>query len=114
LYPETFPDTISRMASRPSAAAKRLSAHRRRQRGSGLVRVELTARERDAALLREIATLLRAGAPGADQLRDLLARLRAAAPRAGAELLDAMRLAVPVPDALFEIPDSPPSAPPEA
>lgn len=63
--------------------------------------------------MREIATLLRSRALGADELRRILARLRPARPRTGAALLDAMRLATEIPDALFEIEPSPPSAPPE-
>jgi hypothetical protein len=58
-----------------AAQRKALTAHRRRRRDRGMVRVEVEASETDAPLLREAAAALR-GEPG--RAREVRALLRAA------------------------------------
>jgi hypothetical protein len=54
---------------------KATQAHRRRAAARGLVRLEVQAPKKDAALIRAVAEALRGKAEGADALRSTLAKV---------------------------------------
>jgi hypothetical protein len=56
----------------PNAQQKALSAHRRRRRDSGLVRVEVQVPAIDAGILREVAAALRSQPDAAQAMRNQL------------------------------------------
>ena len=70
LHPDIFPDSIWPMSSRKhllsSAQRNALTAHRRRRRDRGVVRVEVQVPEVDAGMVRDVAAILR-GEPGRAQ-----------------------------------------------
>jgi hypothetical protein len=70
--------------STPAGPNKALADHRRRQRSRGLRRLELQAREEDAALLRAVAAALADPAQAAVTRAHLLARF---APAGGLKAL---------------------------
>jgi hypothetical protein len=60
-----------------------LTAHRQRRRDSGLARVEVQVPAIDAALIRDVAAVLREPSPAASALREQM-RVMIAPPRASA------------------------------
>ncbi len=64
----------------PNAQQKALSAHRRRRRDGGMVRVEVQVPAIDAAILRDVAAVLRGNSDAAqamrNQLRSVIAKPR--------------------------------------
>jgi hypothetical protein len=79
----------------PNAQQKALSAHRRRRRDGGMVRVEVQVPAIDAGILRDLAAILRGKSDAAQAMRNQL-RSVVAKPRAesvfdifGADLPDA-------------------------
>ena len=53
-------------------ATPRVARHRRKLQGSGAKRVEVTVPAQDAGLVRELASVLRAGGEQANKVRDSL------------------------------------------
>jgi len=56
----------------PLAQKKAVDSYRKRQRGLGLLRLEVQTPEADAPLLRELARLLRENSQGASEVRQML------------------------------------------
>jgi hypothetical protein len=70
LFPDTFPEMKRKHhAPAPGTRRKALSAHRRRLKRRGIVRVEVHVRKNDADLLRDVARAL------SDPAREVEARL---------------------------------------
>ena len=58
LFPDTFPEMARRQAPASGNRRKALTAHRRRLKRRGIVRVEVHVRKHDAALVRDVAHVL--------------------------------------------------------
>ena len=80
------------MTARPKPHS-RITAYRRKLRASGLTRLELSVPARDAGLIRNIATTIRAGGERAEALRRAVAPVvKPAGPaKTGRELLELLR-----------------------